>query len=205
MSAQQADEDASSSDRPAHDIESITSVAIEVLHENGYDRTSMADIARRAGVTKAALYHHAPGGKAELLRRATSRGLDPLWAAVEESRERGGSPLERLEFVLDRQIAVMVARLPEVALFLQARGPGEVEREAVDRRRQLDREVAGLVREAQDAGEVRGDLDASVTARLLLGMTNSATAWWRDDGRCSPEELRRMILAVALDGVRGAC
>lgn len=35
----------------------------KVFRENGYDGASMADLATRTGLAKAALYHHFPGGK----------------------------------------------------------------------------------------------------------------------------------------------
>ena len=38
----------------------IRSVALELFTDQGYDKTSMREIAERLGVTKAALYHHFP-------------------------------------------------------------------------------------------------------------------------------------------------
>ncbi|MDR3439690.1 TetR/AcrR family transcriptional regulator [Telmatospirillum sp.] len=37
-----------------------------VFRENGYDGASMADLAAKTGLAKAALYHHFPGGKEDM-------------------------------------------------------------------------------------------------------------------------------------------
>jgi AcrR family transcriptional regulator len=45
--------------RPRNDMrERILDVALELFNEQGYDKTSLREIAERLGVTKAALYYH---------------------------------------------------------------------------------------------------------------------------------------------------
>ena len=187
--------------RRVHDVESITSVAIEEFHEHGYERTTMAQIAERAGVTKAALYYHAAGGKEELLDRAISRGLGPLWHALQEARSRGGTPVEQLRDIVERQVEVLIEHLPEVSLFLRARGASQPERRAVERRRLFDEQVSEIVRRAMEAGEIRDDLDPSVVTRLILGAVNSMAEWYRPDGRLGAAALRDTVVTMVFDGL----
>jgi hypothetical protein len=50
---------------------------------------------------------------------------------------------------------VLAAELPYVTLLLRVRGNTETERWALDRRRDLDRRLAALVRAAVDEGDLR--------------------------------------------------
>jgi AcrR family transcriptional regulator len=185
--------------RPGYDLESLLGVAVELFNERGYDGTSMEDLARRLGVTKAAIYHHVTS-RDELLRMATDRALDGLFAVVEEVSRSGGSALERLERLVRGAVLVLVERLPFVTLLLRARGNTEVERAALARRREFDRLVTELVRQAEADGDIRPDVDPAVTSRLLFGMVNSLVEWYRPRG-LSPEALADAVCKVAFEGI----
>ena len=44
--------------RPGHDQATVLRRAIDLFNEQGYDATSMGDLARELGLTKSAIYHH---------------------------------------------------------------------------------------------------------------------------------------------------
>ena len=44
--------------RPGYDRDGILAVAVQLFNEQGYDATSVSDLARRLGLAKSALYHH---------------------------------------------------------------------------------------------------------------------------------------------------
>ena len=158
--------------------------------ERGYEATSMDELAARLGVTKSAIYHHVPS-KVELLRLALDRALDALFAVTEEPGATTGPAIDRLEHVVRGSVRVLVAELPFVTLLLRVRGNTEVERTALQRRREFDRLVTGLVRAAEDEGDVRTDVDPAVTSRLLFGTVNSLTEWYRPDARPQRRRPRR--------------
>ena len=186
--------------RPGYDVESLLAVAVEVFNERGYDGTSMEDLARRLGIGKSAIYHHV-ASKDELLRLALDRALDGLSAVAERTRRMPAPAIERLEQLVRGSVAVLHERLPYVTLLLRVRGNTEVERAALARRRQFDRYVAGLVRQAEADGDVRPDVDPAITARLLFGMVNSLVEWYRP-GRRDAAALADAVCAVAFDGLR---
>lgn len=196
--------------RPGYDLDSLLAVAVEVFNERGYDGTTMDDLARRLGVTKAAIYHHVPG-KEELLRLAVGRALDG-WSAVAARAQALDAPaIERLEHLVRGTVAVLEAELPSVTLLLRVRGNTQTERDALRRRREFDRLVADLVKEAERDGDIRPDVDPGVTARLLFGMVNSLVEWYRPPWRggrslvgesLAGESLADAVCAVAFDGLR---
>ena len=190
--------------RPGYSRERLLGIAVDLFNERGYDATSVADLAARLGVSKSALYHHF-ASREELLDVALDRALRGLEGLLEEPGARTGTSSERLRFVLHGAVLVLVADLPFVTLLLRVRGNSDVERRALDRRRAFDHRVTDLVHEAQSAGEVRADIDGAVATRLLFGMVNSLTEWYRPGGPVDAATLADDLLRVALDGlaVRG--
>jgi AcrR family transcriptional regulator len=178
-----------------HDVESLLTVAVAEFNTRGYDATSMEHLSRAAGITKSSFYHHV-AGKEELLRRALERALDGLFGILEEKRATDGSPLERLRYIVHRQVEVLMSQLPYVTLLLRVRGNTEVERWALARRRAFDASIASLVADAVAEGEVRRDVEPSIAARLLSGTVNSIIEWYRPERaglQTLPEDVVRMV------------
>ncbi len=193
--------------RPRYDTESLLAVAVRVFTERGYDGTSMEDLARASGLSKSSIYHHVEG-KEELLRLALQRALGPLFAVLDEPGATEGPAIQRLEYVVRREVAVLADELPYVTLLLRVRGNTGTERWALTRRRAFDRVVADLVATAAAEGDLRADLEPAVVARLLFGMINSLIEWYRPrqpGGRrrmASPTELADAVVRLAFDGLR---
>jgi AcrR family transcriptional regulator len=183
--------------RPGYDLESLLAVAVDVFNERGYDGTSMEDLSQRLGISKSAIYHHVQS-KDELLRMGVDRALDALFAVLAETRGLDAPAIAKLEHLVRGSVAVLQEQLPYVRLLLRVHGNTAVERSALNRRRQFDRYAAGLVRQAEADGDVRPDVDPSVTARLLFGMVNSLTEWYRP----RHSDLADAVCAVAFDGLR---
>ena len=187
--------------REPYDVDGLVDVAVRVFLDRGYDRASMGDVARAAGLGKSSLYHHI-AGKEELLERALRRALDGLFASLDEPAVTHGTPTERLAGVIRRTVEIMCDRPAEVALLLRVRGNTEIERWAMQRRREFDRVVTALVEDAVVAGELRRDLDPALVTRLVFGMSNSVVEWYRPHGRTRPEQIVHAISAIVFDGLR---
>jgi AcrR family transcriptional regulator len=175
--------------------------SVALFNERGFDGTSMEDLARHLGITKSAIYHHVPG-KDALLGLALDHALSGLEEAASDVRAHDVPAVTRLELLVRRSVAVLEERLPYVTLLLRVRGNSEVERQALARRRRIDRVVTELVREAVAAGDLRPDVDPAVIARLLFGMVNSLTEWLRPGSTHSAGELGDAVVAAAFDGLR---
>lgn len=185
--------------RPGYDRQAVLDIAVATFIEHGYDATSMGLLARRLGLSKAAIYHHFPA-KSALLRAALDEALDGLEESLTSSRD-APTAAARLEGVLRRAVHVLVERLPYVTLLLRVRGNTEIEREALDRRRAFDRAVTTLVHEAAAEGSLRADIDPRVATRLVFGMINSIVEWYRPTGAEDADQLADDVLAIALKGL----
>ena len=188
--------------RPGYDQETVLRRAIELFNRQGYDGTSVGDIARELGLSKSAIYHHVPS-KEHLLSQALDEALDGLAAAVARATSEADSrsAYERLRTVVEESVGVLVAHQPAVTLLLRVRGNSPVEVAALRRRRELDARLADLVREAIEEGSLRDDIDPDVVSRLLFGMVNSLVEWHRPGGPVDPDTLARAVATVAFDGL----
>jgi AcrR family transcriptional regulator len=187
--------------RPGHDIESLLTVAVVVFNERGYDATSMEELAQRLGIGKSAIYHHVQSKEA-LLGLALDRALQGLEEAASDVRRLDGPAVLRLESLVRRSVAVLVEHVPYVTLLLRVHGNSPVERDALTRRRRLDRFAAALVAEAVHDGDLRPDIDPKITARLLFGMVNSLIEWVRPESAHDAVALADGVTTVAFEGLR---
>jgi AcrR family transcriptional regulator len=189
--------------RPGYDRRGVLEVSVRAFNEFGFDATSIAMLAERLGLSKSAVYHHFTS-KDHLLEAALDHALGGLEGVLTEPGATTGAPVARLEFVVDGAVHVLVERLPYVTLLLRLRGNTPVERAALERRREFDRAVTGLVTAARDAGELRSDIDPRIAERLLFGMINSIVEWYRPEGPEDASRLAADVVAVAFDGLRTA-
>jgi AcrR family transcriptional regulator len=187
--------------RPGLDLATVLDRSVALFNERGFDGTSMEDLAQHLGITKSAIYHHVPS-KDALLGLALDRALSGLEDAARDVRTMDGRAVTRLESLVWRSVDVLVERLPYVTLLLRVRGNSEVERQALARRRRLDRFAAGLVRDAVGEGDVRPDVHPAVIARLLFGTVNSLTEWLHPGSTHTAAELGNALTSVLFDGLR---
>ena len=179
----------------------MLAASVEVFNERGYDGTSMEDLSARLGISKSSIYHHVDS-KEELLRLALDEALMGLERAADEAAATGGPAVERLETLIRQSISVLTDRLPYVTLLLRVRGNSDVERQALTRRRRIDRLVTGLVTAAVEDGALRPDFDPAVVARLLFGTVNSMTEWLKPSSKHTAAELGDAVCGVVFDGLR---
>ncbi len=112
---------------PAHDEQAhggrrgdtrarIQQVALELFAEQGYERTSLREIAERLGVTKAALYYHFKS-KEDIVRSFTEDHFGRLDALIACGRDQPRTASTGHE-ILDRYITILLDG-SEVFLFLE--------------------------------------------------------------------------------------
>lgn len=153
--------------------QTILTAAREVFGELGYERTTVREVAERAGVTRPAINHYFKG-KQGLYEAVFSSAQDAVVAAGLAGVGGESSTARRIGAFL--QVATAVdARDPSYARFISSslldayRHP-----ELGDRPEAQLGEVRSFVRatltEGVEAGEVRADLDVSATTEMLVAV-----------------------------------
>ena len=82
-------------------LDSLRDRLAEVFLNHGYDGSSIAALAASAGLSKASLYHHFPGGKQEMAAVLLNHAIDNAERQVFNVLRSHGPARERLEAFLD--------------------------------------------------------------------------------------------------------
>lgn len=152
----------------------ILAVAEQLLTRNGWRNTSLAQIARAAGVTSAGLLHHFES-KEQLLHAV----LEARDADDELHADRTGDLIVELERVVER-----FDRSPDLVGMFAVLVIENLEPDAPLRNRLLDRyrfavdTVAAGIRRGQRAGRYRVDLDPAVKAVEIVAFLNGMETSW---------------------------
>src|SRR5246500_3795600 len=84
----------------------IQSVALELFAEQGYDKTSLREIAERLGVTKAALYYHFKS-KEDILHSLVEHYFGEVDSLVAWASQQPRTPAVRAE-ILSRYLDLVI-------------------------------------------------------------------------------------------------
>jgi AcrR family transcriptional regulator len=145
----------------------ILEVARERFGDDGYDATSVAEIARRVGVVEGAIYRHFPS-KRDLLHQVIRSFYEPLIESATAGVAFIDAPRERVRFLIRRQLEAM-AHDPLLCRLIisEARSFDDYYESEVA---QLSRRYTSLFVDAYRDGAARGDFRNDVPAELVRDM-----------------------------------
>jgi AcrR family transcriptional regulator len=178
----------------------ILESALAVFADRGYHASSIDDIAREGGISKALIYEHFSSKQqlyAELLEQHAGELFERLGAAMEEAGKAGAA---RLAVGLDAFYRfVEEHRVAWRMLFREANDP-----EMVAVLERIVAEVTGVVAAliAEDPGsrastgdDAARDQGIQMLAQMLVGSVQSLSNWWADH----QEVPRELILEMTMD------
>jgi AcrR family transcriptional regulator len=178
--------------------------AEELFGRQGYRRTEVEEVARKAGVTKPMLYRHFPGGKAEVFMVVLDEHLNSLLRGLWEAMASSTNPRERLHRGIDAYLRFAESN-PE-AFHLMVLSSGELDPGFGTRLHEVRESIArGLTNTIYDvmkgAGlQVQG---APLYAYALLGGVESVVAWWLESGADNRDRIVDHLLAFVWRGFDG--
>jgi TetR/AcrR family fatty acid metabolism transcriptional regulator len=150
--------------------ERILDAAIKVFARSGYHRARVSDIAREAGIAYGLVYHYFRN-KEEILASA----FDERWSgflAVVDAIAAGPAPAREKLQSLAALILNAFRRRPDWVKVLVLEIQRSSRFAAPEQIRAVGRlfdQVARIVREGQEKGELRGDVDPQVACVVLVG------------------------------------
>ncbi len=171
--------------------ERLVTAAVQLFSEQGYDQTTVAQIAERAGLTKSTFFRHFPD-KRDVLT-AGQHTLSRLLVEGIASAPAGATPMVAVAAGLERVAASMTPLNRRLAPHIEAAIASSTE---LQERNQLKQ--VGMAAAAADALRDRGvpAATAAVAAELgMLAFKEAFAAWLLDDNRAELPELARAALA----------
>jgi AcrR family transcriptional regulator len=167
--------------------EKVLAAAREAFAEGG-ESTSLEEIARRAGVGIGTLYRHFPNRQA-LLEALYVDEVEEVCRSAKQFEEQ--DPWDALNGWFERFIAYLATKRALAHELLNYMDKdAELFRVC---RSSLFEAGEPLLKRAQDAGTVRGDVDFAEVMQMVMGIAKIPTT--------DPDQVERMI-RIALDGLR---
>lgn len=164
--------------------ERILHCALELFAERGFHGTGIRDIAARAGISTANLYHY--GSKEKLLAQIMTSALTRLLSAADIIRDRVEDPDQRLD-ALVRMHVITHALSPEASSVVddQVGALDEESRaEVVSLRDRYESFYADVVAQGVASGQYSVP-DASAARLGILEMCSGVARWFSPSGRFS--------------------
>lgn len=179
----------------------ICRTAARIFHERGFDATSVSDLARTLGITKAGLYHYFTS-KEELLFEIMTFGLERVNEEVILPAHAIADPEERLRQIVLRHAQISTRAQGAVAQLIdETRALPPAARKRV---RQAMRVYLNLIRdtlnELRDQGRLR-ELDVTAAAFSIIGMILWLPKWFHAGGPLTNEQAAVEIANLALSAV----
>ncbi len=161
--------------------EEVFRTAAELMVQRGYAGTSMGDLAKAVGMTKAGLYHHI-SSKQDMLFQILQHAMDGLERVVIEPARRLSDPEKRLREIIRLHVRGLFEHGLEFALLFPERRHLEPAQQQVVA--QKIENYLGLIREAlrelADEGKLR-HLDINIAARHILQTIAGIARWYTKD------------------------
>src|ERR1700756_5740048 len=173
-----------------------------LFQQQGYDATSMNDVAAALKLSKGGLYHHFQS-KEEILFNLMSHAMDITEERVIAPAKLIPDPEERLRTVIRRHIAVVLSeRDREITVMLHENHPltPTLRKRINSRKKDYVHFLENLIGEVQRTRGSNGNVTPRAAAFALLGMINWIYQWYRPNGSLQEESLARQYTEIFFQG-----
>jgi len=181
--------------------EQILKISTEVFYREGYEKASLQEIAKKAGITKAAIYHHFKN-KEEILFNLVITISDRLISELKEIVDRKNDSVEQLKEMLTTQISYFEPDKEKVKILVEDRRflGKKYENIIKDKQREIFEIYKGKLEEIANTGRLK-DVDIITANFSLFGIMNWLYHWYNPKGELSIEEITDDIIKMIFYGL----
>jgi len=150
----------------------IFAVAAHLFAEKGFNGVSMREISEKSDVTKPTIYYYF-GSKEQIYSELVETGLNHVFGALEEIRERDIPVKERLALFLKRFFRIAYNSPEYTRFFLNLFVTTENEAVIKKFKHEADRRgriIASLIKEGIDTGEFGASARPELAANIIGGV-----------------------------------
>jgi AcrR family transcriptional regulator len=183
----------------------ILRTSARLFQQQGYDGTSMNDVAAALKLSKGGLYHHFQS-KDEILFELMNHAMNITEERVIGPVKAISDPELRLRTLIRRHIAVVLSeRDREITVMLHENHPlSPALRKRINaRKKDYIHFLENLVAEVQRVRGSKGMVTARAAAFALLGMINWIYQWYRPQGSLQEESLAQQYTEIFFAGTFG--
>lgn len=176
----------------------LLAVAARLFRDQGYQRTTVRDLAREIGIQSGSLFHHFRSKEDILLavmEETIRHNTHCMRAALNAAPDTRAKLLALIECELQSVLGETGAAM--TVLVYEWRSLSEKNQNEVLQLREIYEDLwLQVLQQARAEGLVR--LDAFILRRLLTGALSWTINWYHSDGKLSISELAAMALTMAM-------
>ena len=186
------------------DRDFVLSSAARLFREQGYDRTTVKEIAEACNMLPGSL-HYRYQAKEDIIVDLMRLGLEQASIAVTQAVAGATEPAEQLRRGINAHLQLLVSGsdMVYVLLFEWRSLRGEARREMIKLRDRYESLWAAMLKLLAEQGVIRKDMDLELLRLIGLGALNWVATWFREEGRYSLEDIGdfvwRMIRSAVLE------
>ena len=160
--------------------------AASAFRRRGYHNTSMTDIGKALGLTKAALYYYVRN-KEEILFESHVMAYDSMDSILRVEQAGNQTGLDYLETIFRQFVNLLTQSGVSILTDVNSLS-GERQTRILERRNEIEKRVVRIVTQGQDDGSIRAG-DARLHVFFFMGALNWLNAWFESDGRLKGEDI----------------
>jgi AcrR family transcriptional regulator len=175
--------------------------AAEIFHEQGFDATSMSNIAAAVDLTKAGLYYYIES-KEDLLFAIINMAMEWLETKVIEPSRQFADPEQRLKSIIACHGRLLTEGNKAITILtdeIEALKPKH-RKLILDRKRVYFDFVRDTLEALRGAGRLR-EVNSTVATFGLFGTLLWLPRWYRPDGPLSPPQIIEEITNIVVGGL----
>jgi TetR/AcrR family transcriptional regulator, cholesterol catabolism regulator len=180
----------------------ILRTAARLFQQQGYDGTSMNDVAAALKLSKGGLYHHFQS-KDEILFNLMDHAMEITQERVMTPVRAIADPEQALRTLIRLHIEVVLSvRDREITVMLHENHPlpPNLRRRINVRKKDYIHFVEKLVAEVQRSRQSKGTINPRAAAFALLGMINWIYQWHQPEGALQADDLTRQYTDIFFAG-----
>jgi AcrR family transcriptional regulator len=184
----------------------LTRIAAELFHAQGLGQTSLADVAREAGLDRASVYYYF-ANKEELYAEVLRESTEEVCEEAEHIANKKSDPTDRMRELIEAQMLAFDRHYPY--LFAYARDDLQKLPISAALKTELvavgNRVVSAWEKVLSDGlarGQFESDLPTSILAFTMVGTVAWAYRWYEPGRSLGPKAIGRGLAAFMLEGIR---
>lgn len=194
--------DTSSPDRQSIDRLFVLTSAARLFRKQGYEKTSLKQIADACNMLPGSLYYRY-NSKEALLVELMRRGIDIITTEVQAAYDSSQHPTEQLRLCINAHLRTLVIDSDTVyVLLFEWRALGaEARKEIIALRDGYESFWADIIGSLVEQHVIRQDIDAKLLRLMGLGALNWVATWFDPEAENTLETIGDQVWRVIMDGV----
>ena len=177
----------------------ILKIASYIFYRDGYEKGSLNAVARKVGISKAAIYYHFKN-KEEILYNIIIDDIDRLIFDLGEISKRKDDPIKELKEMIDVQVSYMSQKINAKIVFEDGNFLGKNYQKILRKRQKEIVEIyKNKLKEIASVRKLK-DINITVAKFSVLGIINWLYQWYNPKGKMSMEKIKENIIKIIFYG-----